>query len=87
MITLIQAINLLSLYDHEIIHFTTRKHSTDHIATSVKTIREKLNMKNIHVQKIDPYHYRYQTSIAWEFQIPEEEMIEIKKSITKELKA
>lgn len=67
MITLKQAINLLSLDDDERVFICKEHQQLFANSYSIKEIRNKFDMKNTIVKKIYPNHFRYSDDLDWEF--------------------
>ena len=67
MITLKQAIKLLSLDDSDIVYICKKHHQSFADHYSVREIRNKFDMKNTIVKKIYPNHFVYSGDLDWEF--------------------
>ena len=67
MITLKQAVNILSLKDSDIVYICKKHCEPFAKSYSIKEIRNKFDMKNIMVKKIYTYHFLFSEDLCWEF--------------------
>ena len=67
MITLKQAISLLSLKDSDHVFLCKSRHEFMADSISVGEIRKKMVMKMVTVKKIYPDHFIFDNEISWEF--------------------
>ena len=84
MLSLIQAIKLLSIKDDEIINFSTNSHhKISNPWANVGLLRKSVDMRRIGIRKIRTDYYTYDAGINWEFVVTEKDWIYLKAILMK----
>ena len=71
MITLKQAIEVLSLYDSDEVFICKEHFDISATRMTIKEIKEKYNIEKTMIERIYPNHFKYSDSLDYEFIIPE----------------